>query len=1219
MALTKVKLISDGVITVDNLHENHGITTTHIGEGDKLFYTDARVQSYLSANDYATIDGGYFTNATLSANILTFDKSDGTTDSVDLSLYLDDTNLARVVSGTLDALTGVATFIREDLTTFTVDFSAFLSDANDYVSSGSFNTSTGVLTLTRLGGATVTVDLDGKYAEASHTHIWTDITDRPTALSSFTNDLGNYGGFLTSYTETDTLATVTGRGSTTSSTLNLEGRVNIGNGLSRPDALNSDAVSHARIGGADVHLYVASLGAAGGYKVAVQAARTSDFLSFDLDLQSNGGVLRYGGNEVATKTWTSSQNYLTSYSETDTLATVTARGASTSSDLTFNGIVTMGTSGTQYIRMGRFPSSVTNSGEAWIGRASDRLTGSMTVQLGSAADRTFEVVDHAWSVVTFNVNGSGVANASGSFRAPVFYDSNNTAFYADPSSISNLYGLAIRGDVDSTAGGNQIFFWGSGNTTTSAIGFKANGGSFTNPTGAGDGYNTYLTMDSNGRGWVFRRSEDGTFGNVYTSGWILNNGLWQANSSMRAPIFYDSDNTGYYLNPAGTSVVDEIRIGTSGNAASWHKITVETGGFLGRSGSRGVGSYASASTTEIFAYDYSIAQYIPLQLQGSYVSSINSHRAPIFYDSADTSFYLDPNGVSKLGFASFEGDGNAYNARTTTGVSIGRYAGEYSFIELGATNINGSWIDFSLANGTDYGGRIRYNHSASEFRFDTGGATQLYLNSDYLYHQSDMRAPIFYDSNNTGYYTDPASTSVMNAVDATTLYGDDVYTTGGWFRNHANNNGVYWSNTGWHLYPNNANDFLMRSGSNEATIQFLRSDGTTMGYVHNASDYTLGFLTTSRSWRFRVDNSGNSYATTSSRAPIFYDSDNTGYYLDPAGTSNLATLNIEASNSIVMYKSQTVDMSGAAYSTSNYYPVVISVPTDGALIEIQNNLNSNAPSFSTHGSGFTLNLRWWVNGSGWGTTEVKRKVYQWHERFTNSRICGGITQMGTSSQEVVYLRGGGVYYFRFSKNLGATPYSSNYTNPYNTEVANVTSSPINDVWNAASGTETYYAGDIYASNMQSYVYYDRDNTSYYINGYGTSYLLGLVVNSSLDCYGTMVAHSNLYCSGDITASGDVTAFSDQSVKENIRPIENPLDKVKSINGVVYTRTDLEDKSEKVGFIAQEIIKVLPEVVTENEDGKLSVAYGNITALLIEAIKEQQKQIDELKAIINGTT
>lgn len=117
--------------------------------------------------------------------------------------------------------------------------------------------------------------------------------------------------FLTSYTETDTLATVTARGASTSTTLNLEGRVNIGNGLTRPAALNSDSVAHARIGGSDVHLYIASLGAGGGYKVAVQAARTSDFASFSLDLQSNGGTLLYGGNEVATRSWVTSQSYLT--------------------------------------------------------------------------------------------------------------------------------------------------------------------------------------------------------------------------------------------------------------------------------------------------------------------------------------------------------------------------------------------------------------------------------------------------------------------------------------------------------------------------------------------------------------------------------------------------------------------------------------------------------------------------------------------------------------------------------------------------------------------------------------------------------------------------------------------------------------------------------------------------------------------------------------------
>jgi hypothetical protein len=104
----------------------------------------------------------------------------------------------------------------------------------------------------------------------------------------------------------------------------------------------------------------------------------------------------------------SSAGFITGYTETDTLATVTGRGASTSTDLTFNGALTMGTTGTQYIRMGRFPSSITNSGEAWIGRASDRSVGTMTIQLGTGADRNFEVVDHAWSTVVFNAGMNSI-------------------------------------------------------------------------------------------------------------------------------------------------------------------------------------------------------------------------------------------------------------------------------------------------------------------------------------------------------------------------------------------------------------------------------------------------------------------------------------------------------------------------------------------------------------------------------------------------------------------------------------------------------------------------------------------------------------------------------------------------------------------------------------------------------------------------------------------
>jgi hypothetical protein len=103
--------------------------------------------------------------------------------------------------------------------------------------------------------------------------------------------------------------------------------------------------------------------------------------------------------------------------------------------------------------------------------------------------------------------------------------------------------------------------------------------------------------------------------------------------------------------------------------------------------------------------------------------------------------------------------------------------------------------------------------------------------------------------------------------------------------------------------------------------------------------------------------------------------------------------------------------------------------------------------------------------------------------------------------------------------------------------------------------------------------------------------------------------------GSITATGDITAYSDKRVKENINTIEDALDKVKALRGVTYNRTDKEDKSEKIGVIAQEIQQVLPQVVHEQEDGMLGVSYGNITAVLIEAIKEQQAQIELLKVEI----
>jgi hypothetical protein len=104
----------------------------------------------------------------------------------------------------------------------------------------------------------------------------------------------------------------------------------------------------------------------------------------------------------------------------------------------------------------------------------------------------------------------------------------------------------------------------------------------------------------------------------------------------------------------------------------------------------------------------------------------------------------------------------------------------------------------------------------------------------------------------------------------------------------------------------------------------------------------------------------------------------------------------------------------------------------------------------------------------------------------------------------------------------------------------------------------------------------------------------------------------------ITAGADITAYSDAKLKENVVTIDNALEKVKALRGVFYNRIDTEDKSRKIGVIAQEVQEVLPEVVSTNND-TLGVAYGNMVGVLIEAIKEQQTQIEELKILIHGLT
>jgi len=143
------------------------------------------------------------------------------------------------------------------------------------------------------------------------------------------------------------------------------------------------------------------------------------------------------------------------------------------------------------------------------------------------------------------------------------------------------------------------------------------------------------------------------------------------------------------------------------------------------------------------------------------------------------------------------------------------------------------------------------------------------------------------------------------------------------------------------------------------------------------------------------------------------------------------------------------------------------------------------------------------------------------------------------------------------------------------------------------------------------------------------------LSSTLTVTGLTTCSGGLTVTGTITASGDITAFtSDARMKTNIRNIDNALDKLQQIRGVYYHQSDLaahygfSNYQQQVGVIAQEVKEVLPEVIrpapfdndgnggSKSGENYMTVQYDKIVPLLINAIKEQQVQIQEQQVQIN---
>ena len=125
-------------------------------------------------------------------------------------------------------------------------------------------------------------------------------------------------------------------------------------------------------------------------------------------------------------------------------------------------------------------------------------------------------------------------------------------------------------------------------------------------------------------------------------------------------------------------------------------------------------------------------------------------------------------------------------------------------------------------------------------------------------------------------------------------------------------------------------------------------------------------------------------------------------------------------------------------------------------------------------------------------------------------------------------------------------------------------------------------------------------------------------NTNIDYYAAGVITGRLEDDGTLTVTGDMVAYgspSDKRLKENIKPIESALDKAMKLQGVTFDWKESDsilNIKEDIGFIAQDVQKVVPELVRENADGMLSMRHQGIAPILLEAIKELKAEIEELK-------